>query len=189
MQYHTKERAEQDAEALYKAGQGKWGTDEEAFIKILLSSPPHYVELLNDVYCRKYGNAIVIAIEKEFGGDAKKALLFYGAWLLIYLRQHLASLFKLDVITNNSVFLTVRLCLDPFQVIAEHFESTMKGLGTDEKALSAAVVRYQPWLAQVSDKYAATYKKSLKERIQGEVSGDYRRLLLALFDAPLQAQP
>lgn len=76
--YHTMERAEQDAADLYKAGQGKWGTDEASFIRILLTSPPHYVELLNDVYCRKYGNAIVIAIEKEFGGDAKRALLFYG---------------------------------------------------------------------------------------------------------------
>lgn len=80
--FHTKERAEQDAEALYKAGQGKWGTDEETFIKILLTSPPHYVDLLNDVYCRKYGNSIVIAVEKEFGGDAKKALLYYGACCL-----------------------------------------------------------------------------------------------------------
>lgn len=83
MEFHTKERAEADAEALYKAGQGKWGTDEETFIKILFASPPHYVELLNDVYCRKYGNAIVVAIEKEFGGDAKKALLFYGACFIL----------------------------------------------------------------------------------------------------------
>ncbi|TYZ68706.1 hypothetical protein PybrP1_005397, partial [[Pythium] brassicae (nom. inval.)] len=138
--YHTKERAEQDAEALYKAGQGKWGTDEETFIKILLTSPPHYIELLNDVYCRKYGNAIVVAIEKEFGGDAKRALLFY-----------------------------VRLCLDPFHLIAEHFESTMKGLGTDEKGLSAAVVRYQPWLSEITKAYEGLYRRSLKERIHGEI--------------------
>ncbi|KAF1316536.1 Annexin protein, partial [Globisporangium splendens] len=154
-EFHTKERAEQDAEDLYNAGQGKWGTDEETFIKILFSSPPHYIELLNDVYCQKYGNGIVIAIEKEFGGDAKRALLFY-----------------------------VRLCLDPFALLAEHFESTMKGLGTDEKGLSAAVVRYQPWLREIGEAFEAHYNRSLTERIHGETSGDYRALLLALFDAP-----
>lgn len=80
----------------------------------------------------------------------------------------------------------MRLCLDPFHLIAEHFESTMKGLGTDEKALSAAVVRYQPWLAEIAQSYEGLYKRSLKERINGEVSGDYGKLLLALFDAPTQ---
>lgn len=79
---------------------------------------------------------------------------------------------------------TVRLCLDPFHLIAEHFESTMKGLGTDEKGLSAAVVRYQPWLPEIAKSYEGLYRRSLKERIEGEVSGDFRKLLLALFDAP-----
>lgn len=78
----------------------------------------------------------------------------------------------------------MRLCLDPFHFLAEHFESTMKGFGTDEKGLSAAVVRYQPWLREISESYEARYKRSLKQRIHGEVSGDYRKLLLALFDAP-----
>lgn len=77
---HTEEKAEEDAQLLYKAGEGKWGTDEEGFTKILLSSPPEHLAAINAVYGNKYASSIKDAIEKEFSGDAKDALTFYGAW-------------------------------------------------------------------------------------------------------------
>ncbi|DAZ93218.1 TPA: hypothetical protein N0F65_001570 [Lagenidium giganteum] len=156
--FHTKAKAEEDAEKLYKAGQGKWGTDEETFIKLLVSSPPKHLAHMNEIYLKKHNNGIKVAVEKEFSGDAKKALLYF-----------------------------VRLSLEPAEFLAEHFESTMKGFGTDEKGLSAALVRYHAYLPAVRNEYVKKYGKSLKDRIHGETSGDYRKLLEALLEAPTSA--
>lgn len=76
---HTNEKAEHDAEALYKSGEGKWGTDEEGFTKIVLSSPPEHLAAIDAIYGNKYASSIKDAVEKEFSGDAKDALTFYGA--------------------------------------------------------------------------------------------------------------
>lgn len=77
---HTTEKADADADALYKAGEGKWGTDESGFAKVLLTSPPQHLAAINAVYGDKYSSSIAGAIENEFSGDAKDALVFYGGW-------------------------------------------------------------------------------------------------------------
>jgi len=63
-----------DVEALYKAGAGKIGTDEAAFINIIaLSSRPH-VEAIFWAYAQKYGKSLDRVIRDEMGGDLGKAL-------------------------------------------------------------------------------------------------------------------
>ncbi|KAF1328581.1 Annexin protein, partial [Globisporangium splendens] len=151
--FHTAAKAEEDADALYAAGQGRFGTDEEAFIKIIVTSPPEHLRNVNAIYSKKYNYTIIKAVEKEFGGDAKKALLF-----------------------------AVRQVLEPLELLAEYFESTMKGFGTDEEGLSSAVVRYHIVLPQIKEAYKKAYGKELRDRIHGEISGDYRALLLSIFD-------
>lgn len=74
--------------------------------------------------------------------------------------------------------------LDRNKAIADVFEGTMTGFGTNEKALSAAVIRYHPFLSTVAPIFEKIYGKSLKERIKGETSGEYGELLLVLLDAP-----
>lgn len=152
--YHTAQKAEEDADALYAAGQGKFGTDEEAFIKIIVTSPPEHLRNLNAVYAKKYNYTVIKAVEKEFTGDAERALLF-----------------------------AVRMILEPLELLAEHFESTMKGFGTDEDGLSSDIVRYHIVLPQVKEAYKKLYKTELKDRIHGETSGDFRALLEMLLNA------
>ncbi|GLD98772.1 hypothetical protein PINS_up007490 [Pythium insidiosum] len=156
--FHTKAKAEEDADKLYKAGQGKWGTDEEGFLKVLLSSPVKHLEEMDSIYKQKYKNDIKTAIVKEFTGDAENALVYF-----------------------------IRMALDKKNYLAEFFESTMKGIGTDEKGLSAALVRFHPFLSSIKGEYESKYKTSLKERIKGETSGDFRDLLVAVIDAPTTA--
>nr|CCA27898.1 Annexin (Annexin) Family putative [Albugo laibachii Nc14] len=152
---HTPARAEADAIALYNAGQGRLGTEERTFIRILVESSPSYLCELNASYSRMYHNNIVKAIQKEFSFDAKRSLV-----------------------------LIVRLVVDPFPAIAEIFENTMKGFGTNEKELSIALVRYQNVLDHIKNAYKRLYGKDLRNRIHGETSGYYRQLLLAIYDAP-----
>lgn len=153
--FHNAEKAEQDADALYAAGQGKFGTDEEAFIKIIVTSPPEHLRNVNAIYAKKYNYTLIKAVEKEFGGDAEKALLF-----------------------------AVRQVLEPLELLAEYFEGTMKGFGTDEEGLSSAVVRYHIVLPQIKEAYKKAYGKDLKDRVHGETSGDFRALLEAILNAP-----
>ncbi|EGZ04896.1 hypothetical protein PHYSODRAFT_342845, partial [Phytophthora sojae] len=151
---HTSAKAAADADALYKAGEGKWGTDEETFIRIVVSSPGQHLKDVDAAYSKKYKKtSIVKAIKGEFKGDAQAALLFH-----------------------------VRMVFEPFELLASLFESTMKGLGTDEYGLSAAVVRYHVLLPEVKTAYKKLYGKELSQRIRGDTSGEYRDLLLPIVD-------
>ncbi|ETK76597.1 hypothetical protein L917_16752 [Phytophthora nicotianae] len=153
---HNAAKAEEEAVALYKAGQGRLGTNEEVFIGILVKAPPELLKMMDAVYVAKYNNNIAKAVDKEFSGDAKKSLNYL-----------------------------VRSTLDPYPAIAEVFEKTMKGFGTDETGLSTALVRYQSVLPHVKAAYKRLYHEELRDRISGETSGDYKKLLLEVFDAPL----
>jgi hypothetical protein len=153
---HTPQRAEADAKALYKAGQGRMGTDERTFIHLLVTSPPIHLRAVNAAYVKQHKNDLIKAVKKEFGGDAEESLLFL-----------------------------VRMALEPLELLSELFEKTMKGFGTDEDALSAALVRYHAVLHDIRPVYKKKYGKELRDRIHGETSGDYRKLLLAVFDAPI----
>uniref|UniRef100_A0AAV1UPB7 Annexin n=1 Tax=Peronospora matthiolae TaxID=2874970 RepID=A0AAV1UPB7_9STRA len=143
-QFHTKEKAAEDAELIYNAGEGKWGTDENGFIKVLLSSPPEHVRNMDAAYRAKYEHDLIHAIEKEFSG--------------------------------------IRLNLNAWPFLAEHIEGTMAGVGTDETALSAAIVRYHPYLSNIEAAYEKKYETSLRDRIEAEVGGEYQGLLLQLLD-------
>ncbi|RLN73474.1 hypothetical protein BBJ28_00015617 [Nothophytophthora sp. Chile5] len=153
--FHTKEKAAEDAELLYNAGEGKWGTDENGFIKVLLASPPQHVRNIEEAYKAKHQNGLVHAIENEFSASDCAALTYF-----------------------------VRLSLEPWTFLADHIEGTMAGVGTDETALSAAIVRYHPYLGRIMPAYEEKYKMSLRDRIKGEVGGEYQELILQLIDAP-----
>ncbi|KAG7387821.1 hypothetical protein PHYBOEH_008118 [Phytophthora boehmeriae] len=155
---HTSAKAAADADALYKAGEGKWGTDEEPFIRIVVLSPPEHLRNIDAVYSKKYQykkkpTNVIKAIKGEFSGDAQTALLFRA-----------------------------RMVFEPFELLADLFERTMKGMGTDEYALSTVVVRYHAMLPQIKTAYKKLYGKELSKRIRGDTSGEYRDLLLALVD-------
>ncbi|OQR95568.1 Annexin (Annexin) Family [Thraustotheca clavata] len=150
---HTQARAEELAEIIYKAGEGKWGTDESTFCNTLCSIPPQFLAAVNAAYARKHDHQLITAIEKEFGGKAEDAIVYH-----------------------------VNMILHPIETIVDQFEKTMKGIGTDEYGLSATLVRYQSLLPQVKKAYRAKYNQSLRDRIEGEASGDYGKLLLLIYD-------
>lgn len=64
----------QDIEALYKAGEGKMGTDEGVFIRKLCVMPREYNERLYHEYAKKYGKALDSVIKSEMSGNMSQAL-------------------------------------------------------------------------------------------------------------------
>jgi annexin A7/11 len=64
-----------DVAKLYKAGEGKVGTDEKAFIKTLCNHAPWYNVALNAAYGHAHKHDLKKAIEKEFSGNLKELLM------------------------------------------------------------------------------------------------------------------
>ncbi|KAI9923277.1 hypothetical protein PsorP6_000701 [Peronosclerospora sorghi] len=75
-------------------------------------------------YEKKYRESLVKAAAHEFRGHAEKAVLFL-----------------------------IRMITEPLELLAELFKSAMKGFGTDENALSSAVVRYHIVLRDIKPVY------------------------------------
>jgi hypothetical protein len=65
---------ESDVKALFAAGEGKWGTNEKAFINIIATSSRPYCEQLFYAYAKLYGKSLDKAITNEMGGDTGRAL-------------------------------------------------------------------------------------------------------------------
>ncbi|CEG48808.1 annexin family [Plasmopara halstedii] len=152
---HTYERAKSDAIKLYDVGEGRWGTDETTFIRILFSSPREHVVLVNDIYKKKFVRTLEEVVCSEFSGLASEALVFY-----------------------------VRLALEPYAAIADHYNRSLKCLRKDEKALSAAVVRYHGMQPRVEQLYEKLYGRSLEERIRTDTEANYGDLLVTLLHIP-----
>lgn len=153
--FHTEDKAEEDAEAFYKAGQGKWGTDEKKLFHIISFSPPKHLEAVNQKYVEKYGYSLSKALDKELSRTVKKAALY-----------------------------ALGMKLKPYETMAEEIKRTCAGIGTDELGLTCCMVRFQEFMPQVLIAHEELFEKTVNDRIRSEVSGKFQKLLLALTGIP-----
>jgi hypothetical protein len=151
--FHTEDKAKEDAEAIFEAGQGSWGTDESKLIKLIVMAPPKHLKLVNAHYADKYGYTLFKAIEKELGGDSEDAALY-----------------------------TLGIKLKPFETIAKFIKSACAGIGTDELLLTCTLIRYQDYLPFVCKAHEELFEKSVQKRVLDECRGDYEKLLLAVVN-------
>jgi len=69
------EEVKKDAAALYKAGEGRLGTDEKTFIEILTRRSFPHLHMVAEQYVIITGHSLETAITKETSGDFKKAMI------------------------------------------------------------------------------------------------------------------
>jgi len=150
---HTADKAKGDAEAFYEAGQGRWGTDEKSIFRLLCSSPPKHLREVNRAYAEKYDVTLFKALEKELGGDVEDAVLF-----------------------------TLGMKLKPYETVAKLIDDACAGVGTDEKLLTACIIRYQKILPLVMLAHMELFGKSVQDRVKDETKYDYRKLLLEILN-------
>jgi annexin A7/11 len=105
-------RVEQDIDLLWKAGEGKIGTDEITFAQIFTRSNDAHLRALATSYERKYGTSLKKIISKEFSGHLKQALTYI-----------------------------LEGALDKPGRDAQLLEDSMKGLGTKDLLLISRLVR------------------------------------------------
>lgn len=63
-----------DADELYKKGEGKTGTDENAFVEIFLQRSRAHLIAVNRLYTEKRGHDLIAAIDSEFSGNLRRML-------------------------------------------------------------------------------------------------------------------
>ncbi|KAM9329722.1 annexin A5 [Gastrophryne carolinensis] len=143
---------EQDAQDLFKAGELKWGTDEEKFITILGTRSRAHLNKVFDQYMTISGYQIEESIGRETSGNLQRLLL--------------------------AVVTTIRSVPRYF---AETLHQAMKGAGTDDDTLIRVMAsRSEIDMLDIRKEYRTHYGRSLLQAIKGDTSGDYRNALLLL---------
>ena len=142
-----------DAQALYKAGEGRWGTDEPTFIKIFAKRSAAELSMINDCYCRLRGKGLLNAIDKEFSGNIKKLLQTIVGGLL-----------------------------DPPGYFAKRIREAVKGLGTNDAKLARVIIsRSEIDLGFIKQAYQRLYQRDMLHDVRSDTSGFYRDILTGLI--------
>ncbi|XP_062540269.1 annexin B10-like [Armigeres subalbatus] len=145
--------AVEQANQLYNAGEGKLGTDEEVFYKILAHASFDQLEIVFDEYKSLTGRTIEQALKSELSGELYDAL--------------------------SSIVECVQMTPHFF---AKRLHKAMDGVGTDDASLIRIIIcRSEIDLQNIKDEFEQMYNKSLYSVVKGETSGDYKRALLALI--------
>lgn len=141
-----------DAQSLYRAGAAKLGTDESTFNMILTSrSKPQLCQVFLE-YEKLTGKSMESAIKSEFSGSIESGLL--------------------------AIVKCMRDCPDYY---AERLYKCMSGAGTNDRALIRIIaVRAEFDLGDIKAAFLNKYKKTLASFIQGDTSGDYMTMLMAM---------
>jgi len=143
------------AQKLYDAGEGKMGTDEEAFNMVLARRGFHQLRQIFHFYNRHLSpeKGIIGAIKSEFSGSIKDAYLAIATTALDGREAYLA----------------------------DQLYSSMKGLGTNDQQLIRLVTsRSQIDLKGCAVQFLKRHEKTLEDFVIDDTSGDYGKCLLAL---------
>ncbi|CAG5119449.1 unnamed protein product [Candidula unifasciata] len=146
------ELAKKEALELFQAGEKKVGTDEATFNRILcLRSFPQLQETFNQ-YRVVSGKDIEKAIVSETSGNLERGLLA-----------------------------VVKAAKNPGHYFAERLYESMKGAGTNDRALIRIIVsRSEIDMVIIKNEFQKTYGKTLASFIKGDTSGDYKKTLIAI---------
>lgn len=141
-----------DARDLYRAGEGRLGTDERAFIRVFTERSWAHVAAVARAYLAMYDRPLERAVKAETSGN-------FGFGLLTVLR-----------------------CADsPARYFAKVLHKAVKGVGTTDSALIRVVVtRAEIDMQYIKAEYHKMYKRSLADAIHSDTSGNYRTFLLSL---------
>ncbi|CAM1506796.1 Fc.00g064370.m01.CDS01 [Cosmosporella sp. VM-42] len=152
------QQVDDDVMQIYKATEGKMGTDEILVCSIMSQRNDNQIRAIAHTYKQKFNKDLEKVIKSEFSGHMEDALLFQ-----------------------------LRHAIDKYMHAAQLLEDAMAGMGTKDHLLVARVIRFH-WdrnmMANVKAAYQQRFRRSLGSRIKGETSGDYERMLIAAIGDP-----
>lgn len=71
-------KAQADAQALFAAGNGRLGTEESAFVRLLAAESHEQLAVVFDAYQRQFSRSIEQVLESEMSGDLLDGMLAIG---------------------------------------------------------------------------------------------------------------
>ena len=105
-------------------------------------------------YHRNHGKSLIKVIDSEFSGNIKKLI---------------------------KTVLYANIC--PSEYFAKRINEAVKGFGTNEKILNRVIVtRNEIDIPIIKQYYKQLYGKDMVNDIKSDVSGDYKKLLIALLN-------
>jgi len=87
-------QAQQDADELYKKGEGIPGTDDKFFINFFTKSSPAHIGAVNVAYNAAHGHPLPAALKKETSGDYRELLTALAIPRLQYFAQRIRASIK-----------------------------------------------------------------------------------------------
>jgi len=145
-------KAKDLARELYKAGEGKLGTNEEEINRILAVYSFPMLRCVFAEYRYLRGEDFGSVISKELSGDMKTGM---------------KAIYR--TIENRAGYFARRL------------NDAMAGVGTDDKVLIRIVVaRAEIDMGNIKEIYQDIYGKPLQEAIKSETSGIYKKILCGM---------
>ena len=142
-------QCQQDAQALIRAGVGRWGTDEATFNKIFALRSAYELRMISEFYEKQTGKTLIKSIDSEFSGDIQKLL--------------------------EAV---VKGLFDPSEYFAHRVHQALKGAGTkDKKLMRILITRDEIDMPQIRAAYQKLYGRDMVGDIRSDTSGDYKAIL------------
>jgi len=143
-------RAAADADAFYRAGEGRLGTNERAYMTLIASNSREQLMLIDQNYRKSHTKGMEHAIKSETSGHFRDTLL---------------------------------ACITPpDQYFATRIQDAVDGAGTNDLSLvTAFVANERTQLQMIATAYQSRYTVSMAKRVGEDVSGDYKKILLALL--------
>jgi hypothetical protein len=150
-----------DADTLYKAGEGKWGTDESKFIEILTTRSFAHIKAVADAYYELSDKDLRAALKSELSGD------FLAGCLAI-----------------------TDFACDPAHYACTRIYKAMAGWGTKDVMLVNLIVEHaETDMDLIKERFPSVAADNsddgepmfLRDMIQGDTSGNYRKLLMTLI--------
>jgi annexin A7/11 len=146
-------QCQMDAQALYQAGEGRWGTDESTFVRIFTQRSAAELDLISNCYQQLRGRSLHQAIDKEFSGDSKKLL--------------------------HTILEGLQ---DPAAYYAKRIRESVQGAGTNDSRLIRAIVsRCEVDLPRIKQAYQRLYGRDLISDVRSDTSGNYQKILTYLL--------
>lgn len=143
---------ENDAQALFKAGEEHFGTDEQAFVTILGNRSAEHLRKVFDAYMKLSGYEMEESIKRETSGGLRDLLLA-----------------------------VVKCARSVPGYFAETLYYAMKGAGTDDNTLIRVMAsRCEVDMMDIRTEFRRKFACSLHSMIKGDTGGDYRKALLLL---------
>jgi annexin A7/11 len=136
---------------LAEATENKKG-DPEIFTKIFTEKSQNEFIRIAQIYYKLTKKTLLQAVEKEFSGDSKGALVG-----IIY------------------------AMISPAEYFAKKVYKAVKGLGTDNTTLIRILItRDEKDMPQIKQFFKQLYKRDMIEAIRDDTSGNYQKILLEL---------